>query len=201
MTVVDTSLSREIYLSHTKTRLLVFLFLMMLLFFIWFLTIDFSGSRFPTLIPLLLWCSVIFFASLLLSHLVRLLSQKGPVVIISPSGLWDTRLSKQLISWSFLSDIRQYKIPRTLGRKIVLIDLRPAKGTEIALTFSAKIDRLASLGVWKRGLPIKDMGLEVEHDELWKIIQVYFDAYKSSAHQLKTGDGQPSANLKTEQMT
>jgi hypothetical protein len=100
---------------------------------------------------------------------------RGDVVVISPEGMLDRRVSEQTIPWSAITDIRTFSDRRF---KTIILTLDPV----FDATFKTKVprSRLVERAMGAEGVMISAGGLlHVSHGELLTTARAYAEAAKA----------------------
>lgn len=107
----------------------------------------------------------------------RLLSQRGPVVTLSPDGLRDVRVCADPIPWRAVRSISTWERQR---QKIMVVAIDPAVERTLRLTWLARLSRGPNRALGADGLCIPAQGLTIDHATLVAAAQ----AYARAAHGL-----------------
>ena len=113
----------------------------------------------------------------------RLVTQRGPVVTLTPEGLRDTRVAADLIPWRAVHAISTWERSR---QKFMVVAVDPAVERTLRLTRLARWTRDANRALGADGLCIAAQGLATDHETLVAAAQ----AYARAAH----GIAPPAAN-------
>lgn len=131
-----------------------------------FLAIPVLPDIAPGSLPQILgWLGVAFFAPLTAIAAWRASTHRGPVVTLSPDGIWDRRLSGSFIPWFAISRITTWDINR---QKIMVLDLDPEIEPQLGLELTriARWSRPANRVIGFEGLCVAVAELNVSYDDL-----------------------------------
>jgi hypothetical protein len=107
----------------------------------------------------------------------RLLSQRGPMVTVSPEGLLDVRVSKEPIPWRAIKSISTRQMQRQV---VLLVAVDPASEEKLTLTRVARWMRNANRSLGADGLVISPQGLKVGYPTLYYTCRDYWEAWLKS---------------------
>jgi hypothetical protein len=102
----------------------------------------------------------------------RLLGASGPVITISPQGIWDKRVAADPIPWSAVAGISTWEFRR---QKVMVLAMKPGAEERLDLTRMVRWTRGANRALGADGLCITAAGTKVDHDELVQICQGYLE--------------------------
>jgi len=108
----------------------------------------------------------------------RLATAHRDVVVLSPSGLTDLRISKEKISWLAIRQIRVFTMNR---QKFILLDLDSTAESDLCLTWIAKWSRELNRRFGADGLCVTAGDLTISHHDLLNAIVVRWAAARGSA--------------------
>ncbi|MGZ3408849.1 MAG: STM3941 family protein [Rhizomicrobium sp.] len=133
-----------------------------------------SDTGWGPLAPILGDVGVIFFGLCTVICLWRLLTGRGPVVSMTPEGIRDIRVAKEVIPWRSIRKLSRYEI---LGNEslVLLVD----EQTEHKLTLSriAKSTRKANTALGADGLIVAQQGLNTNFQTLFDAATAYVQRY------------------------
>jgi hypothetical protein len=97
---------------------------------------------------------------------------RGPVIIISPQGIFDRRLARRVIPWTAVRSIFTWS-------HLMVLDVDPDVESTLDLTPLARWTRGANRSVGADGLCITAEGLKLDHDTLLATSGAYWEAAAS----------------------
>jgi hypothetical protein len=102
----------------------------------------------------------------------RLLGASGPVITISPQGIWDRRVAAEPIPWSTVAGISTWQLRR---QKVMVLAMKPGAEERLDLTRMARWTRGANRALGADGLCISAIGTKIDHDTLVRISRDYLE--------------------------
>jgi hypothetical protein len=102
------------------------------------------------------WAGLVFFPVCALLGLKQALTS-GPVVIVGPRGIRDTRLSPDYIPWSAIAGVSETSVR---GTGFLTLRIDPAFEATMALTPMAHLTRRSSAALGRSGYGIAAVGLK-----------------------------------------
>jgi hypothetical protein len=179
---IDTSATREIAASPLRLMLMV---LGALAFVVagYFMTLATEDTQrySATLIQFLGYIAIAFFGLCALIGGWRLLTQRGPVIALSPEGFRDVRVSRDVVRWPAIASIGTWTHS---GQRIMVLELKPGEEEKLRLTAIAWMSRGANARLGADGLAVTALGTKIGHDRLMTTTQAYMQAH---------GGGRPAA--------
>jgi hypothetical protein len=121
------------------------------------------------------YVGAVFFALGAGISLRRLATEKSAVIILTPRGLTDRRLSAQPIPWTSIRNIRVHAIRQ---QKFIALSVDPQAEAALAQTGLAKWARAANRWAGVDGLCVIAAGLTIGHDALLDAIVKRWTAAK-----------------------
>ena len=95
----------------------------------------------------------------------KLLTMRGPIVIITPDGIRDTRIAAEFIPWTFVRQISTWELHR---QKVMVLSVDPAIEKKLTLTRIARWSRGPNRTLGADGLCIAAQGLKIKYDTLFR---------------------------------
>jgi hypothetical protein len=136
---------------------------------------DYRGDVFVGLIG---YSGTAFFGFCTLVAVVRFVRAKAVVVMISPQGIRDTRVARDVIPWSAVRGISTWTFS---GQKAMVLAVDPATEKQLALTTTARWTRRANTALGADGLCITAAGLKTDYDTLFSTSAAYARAHGGAA--------------------
>lgn len=124
------------------------------------------------------WASMVFFGLGAVRGIWRLLISTGPVVVIGPQGLRDTRVAAEFIPWPAVRGISTWAYR---GHKVMVLAIDPAVEKRLTRTRMARWTRSANAAVGADGLGVAAAGLKIEYDTLLATSIAYARAHGGHA--------------------
>lgn len=175
----------KIPISNKKMTLIVLGALAFVLIGIWFVVNPESLStstrnRNPYFIQVIGSLSIVFFGLCLIIMIIQLLDKKFKGIIINEKGIYENSsiLNIGLIKWN---DIKGFKIVEVQKSKtIIILTDKPKKYIDNAKSKTSR--KFMELGWKMNGSPlyINPIPLKIKSLELEKILNEYFEYYKSN---------------------
>jgi hypothetical protein len=109
----------------------------------------------------------------------RLITTNGPVVTITPEGIRDTRVAKELIPWTAIEGISTWSHS---GQKVMVLAIDPAVESRLTLTAIARWSRGANRALGADGLCIVAQGLRTDHETLLATSMAHWQGAGSRSH-------------------
>jgi len=171
---IDTSQKLTIKKSNLKTGRLIFVCLAAVAFGIWLI----RGGLAEVLEEIRVvfgWICVVFFGVFSVGGFWRLIFADKTTLILSPSGLRDTRASTTTIPWSALTGISKWK---SHGIPYVILEMRPEEVEKLKLTPYLRVLFSVNRKIYgKDCLSIAPGDLDISFSELQKTIKAYAYAH------------------------
>jgi len=133
--------------------------------------IAYQGNIFYVIVGMF---GLVFFGTLTLLVLWRLVASMGPVVTVSPMGLRDKRVTADLIPWSAITDIATWS---AYNQPSIIVAVDPAVEKRLRLSLITRMTRRANASLGADGLAVGSQGLHMGHDELIAAIMAYWRRY------------------------
>lgn len=114
---------------------------------------------------------VVFFGALTLFVLWRLLTLRGPVVTVSPSGVRDKRIAADVVPWSAITGVSTWS---AYNQPAIVLAIRPDVEKRLRLSLMSRLTRRANASLGADGLCIASQGLSIGHDALLDTITAYW---------------------------
>ncbi|MBN9267471.1 MAG: hypothetical protein J0I75_23445 [Hyphomicrobium sp.] len=114
---------------------------------------------------------VAFFGFVALVALWRLLALRGPIVTVSPRGVRDMRLTREIVPWSAIHGISTWS---AYNQPAIVLAVDPAYERALKLTTMARLTRPLNTAVGADGLCIASQGLKMGHEALLETITAYW---------------------------
>jgi hypothetical protein len=127
-------------------------------------------GNFTSVVTVIGYIGVAFFGLCTFLAIGRLFSSGRPVITISPLGIVDTRVAKQMIPWSSLTAISTWEHQR---QKAIIVSVAPAVEAQLELSTIASLTHRANAALGADGLCITAQGLQIDHDNLHATILAY----------------------------
>lgn len=116
---------------------------------------------------LLVWLGVLFFGACAGVILARLV-ETGPVVVVDPAGVLDTRFSATQVPWTEIEDIRLHSIE---GQTFIVLSMNPGFEASLVKTRLAAWLGAPNAALGFPGLAIAAHGLDGTIDDIVKAIR------------------------------
>jgi hypothetical protein len=126
------------------------------------------------MIRILGYVTVGFFGFCTLVLLWRVLTQRGPVITLSPQGLCDVRVSSDVVPWPAIEAIKTWEHS---GQRVMVVGLKPGEEAKLKLTVIAKMSRRANTSLGADGLAITAQGTQTTHDDLMAATIAFAEAH------------------------
>ena len=114
---------------------------------------------------------VVFFGALTLYVLWRLVTQMGPVVTLSPTGVRDKRIAADMIPWSAITGVSTWS---AFNQSAIVLTVRPDVEKRLKLSLMTRMTRRANASLGADGLCIASQGLNIGHDALLDTVTAYW---------------------------
>lgn len=172
----DTSRTIEIEGSPTKLVILIACGVAMTGVSVALLFIpDYRDDWFVWLIG---YFGAVFFGLGTLIATVRFLRARAPVVILSPAGIRDTRVSADTIPWRAIRNISTWSFQ---GQSVMVLAVDPTVERGLRLTIIARWTRKANAALGADGLCVSAAGLKIDYPSLLATAQAYARAHGGAA--------------------
>ena len=131
---------------------------------------------------------VVFFGGSTLLATCYAIARRGkPVITISPNGIRDDRVAKEIIPWSAVESVstRRFDPPRSgaiwpiaspVDLRLMILRLKPEAETHLRLTAASKLFERPNRTLGVDGIVISPTGLDIEYDELFDLSTAYVAA-------------------------
>jgi hypothetical protein len=116
----------------------------------------------------------LFFGACTLLILGRALTNSGPVVTLTRSGIRDKRLAAGEIPWSAIRGISTWALH---GQKVMVLAVDPVVEATIGLSRIARMSRVANRSLGADGLCISAQGLTTSYEQLLDLTVAYAEAH------------------------
>ena len=117
------------------------------------------------------WFGVAFFGLIALIAIWRLLALRGPILMISPRGIRDVRLTGVVVPWSAIRSVSTWS---AYNQPAIVLGVDPAYERALQLTAMARLTRPLNAAVGADGLCIASQGLRMSHEALLQTITAYW---------------------------
>lgn len=107
----------------------------------------------------------------------RLLVERGPVIVISPRGIRDTRVARELIPWRTIREISTWSYE---SQRILVLDVDPEAEKSLGLTTAVRWWRGVNRALGITGLCISATGLGMGYEDLLQICAAYLSASRDN---------------------
>ena len=124
------------------------------------------------------WVGVVFCGLVVLVALWRALRMREPMLILSPEGFRDTRISSQFIPWPMVENLSIWRYRNT---KIVVVKVPDSVWRDFPLSRMARWSRSANASLGADGLAIATVELRTTSDELLATMKAYTAAHGGKA--------------------
>ncbi len=172
---IDTNATLEITAAPFK---LIMLVLGALAFVVagYFMTLATEDTQrhSAALVRLIGYAAVGFFGLCGFIGIWRLLTQRGPVITLSPMGFRDIRVSHDAVPWPAIASIGTWTHS---GQRIMVLSLKPGEEEKLRLTTIARMSRGANARLGADGLAIAAQGTKINHDRLIEATAAYAQAH------------------------
>ncbi|MHC2466529.1 STM3941 family protein [Bradyrhizobium embrapense] len=130
---------------------------------------------------------VLFGGGTLLSTCYAIARLGKPVITLSPDGIRDDRVAKEIIPWSAVESVstRRFDPPRSgaiwpvpypADLRLMILRLKPEAEKHLCLTAASKLFRRPNRALGVDGIVISPTGLDIEYDELFDLSTAYVAA-------------------------
>lgn len=126
------------------------------------------------------WVVLIFFGAVTAWIMWRVVMLKGPVVIVSATGIRDVRLARETIPWLDVRGISTWGKP---GKEVMVLDVAPDATRRLKLTPTARWGQLPNRWVGADGLCVSVLGINSTFSDLFAACV----AYATAAHEGDAG--------------
>ncbi|WP_340159171.1 STM3941 family protein [uncultured Hoeflea sp.] len=136
------------------------------------------------------WVVMAFSGLMSLVLLSRLLITKGAVLVFSPEGLLDQRVSSEVVAWKAIDSIDERSIQikwPVPAQKWLVLKVKPDIETRLPLTPTIRMTHSANRMFGIDGLATHALGTKINHGKMMKIALAYWKAH---------GPGSAGQNLK-----
>ena len=116
---------------------------------------------------------VLFFGLVTAIAIWRLLTELGPVVTVSPTGVRDTRVAAELVPWSAITGVSTWS---AFDQPTIVLHMDPEAERRLTLSLVTRFTRRANAAIGADGLCIASQGLKMRHDALLDTITAYWQA-------------------------
>ena len=120
----------------------------------------------------------LFFGFCTVMILWRAITATGPVVMLSPTGIRDVRLSAQELPWRAIRGISTWSHQ---GQQIMVLAVDPEIEAGLELSAIARMTRGANRALGADGLCIGAQELKIRYDDLLALTAAYAAAHGGSA--------------------
>jgi hypothetical protein len=124
------------------------------------------------------YVGAILFGGLSLLLIWRLLTQRGPTITLSPKGVLDTRVSKDLIPWRAIQSVGTWTYS---GNSMLVLSLYPGEEDKLRLSRIAQWTRSANAALGADGLILNAQGTKISHDNLADAVHRYLAVHGRGA--------------------
>ncbi|MGL3606006.1 STM3941 family protein [Rhizobium sp. G187] len=122
---------------------------------------------------------LVFFVVALVATVHHMLVLRGDVVIISPEGVHDLRLTKKSVPWNLIDDVSEWRFRGKSGSTIVL-KINPDAEDSLSPTLYARLMRPYERALGIKGLTVFTGSLDIPHGRLLRLMYAYEAAAKKS---------------------
>lgn len=172
---IDTSRTTEIAASPAKLALMIALGLGFVAVGYWMTLATVDTPRYSAaMVRALGYLSITVFGFFLLIALWRLLTQRGPVITLSPVGLRDVRVSNDVIPWQAINSLKTWQMS---GQQVMVVGLIDGEEAKLKLTTIARMSRGANARLGADGLAMTAQGTKISHAELMDAAIAYAERY------------------------
>lgn len=116
------------------------------------------------------YAALLFFGLCTVLLFWRALSARGPVVVITPEGIRDARVARELIPWRAIQRIGTWE---QRGQKVMVLAIDPAVEAGLGLSRIARWSRGANRALGADGLCVAAQGLKMKFDTLLALSMAY----------------------------
>ena len=117
----------------------------------------------------------VFFGLCTIIVVIRIARMRAAVIVISPEGIWDQRVTEQPVSWRNVTEITVWTY---LTGTFVQLALDIDTEKRLMKSLLARSLRLANKALGFSGLAISATGTEIDTDTLAALCDVYWKAYR-----------------------
>jgi hypothetical protein len=178
---MDVSRPIEVYQSLWRTALLAVLGFAMTALAAALLLVPMPPGFEAEFVAIAGWIGLVFFGACTLLILWRGFTVRGPVLVLSPSGWHDSRVSASAVPWTAVQDIKTWSFQ---GQRIIVVTVDPETESRIGLTVLVRWSRGANAAVGADGLCVNSSGLTMGHDALLALFLRFRDAAGDRGHQV-----------------
>lgn len=172
---IDTQKSLEITGAPGKMLLLVFGGLAFVATgYLMTLASEDTYRQSATVVRLIGYVSIAFFGLCALIGMWRLLTLRGPVILISPAGFRDVRVTHDVVPWPAVQSVQTWSHS---GQRIMIVALKPGEEAKLKLTRIARMSRGANARLGADGLAVTALGAKISHDTLIATTLAYVHAH------------------------
>jgi hypothetical protein len=124
------------------------------------------------------FAGMVFFGVAFAATVHHLLVLRGNVVILSPEGFHDRRLTAHLIPWDAIQNISEWRY-RGNSATTIILEIDPAFTDSLRLTLYPRLMRPLEQALRIRGLCVLTWSLDVSHGRLLTLMRAYAAAAKN----------------------
>lgn len=134
------------------------------------------------------YLSILFFggASLIIAR--QWLGASGPVVVLTDSGITDTRIAREEIPWSSIRNLAMWQYGR---QKSLVLTIDPAVEAGLTLTRMARWSRGPNRSLGVDGLCVASNGLNTSFEDLARIVTAKYQAARAQLSPTPPVDSAP----------
>jgi hypothetical protein len=172
---IDPKQTREIPAAPLKLLLLLLGAVAFVLgsYFMTSATVD-TDRHSAEKVQLIGYLGLAFFGPCALLIAWRLLTQRGPVITLSPQGFRDVRVSHDVVPWRAIASIGTWTHS---GQRIMVLGMKSGEEEKLKLTRIARMSRGANARLGADGLAITAQGTKINHDDLIATTTAYVQAH------------------------
>lgn len=110
---------------------------------------------------------MLFFGACTCIAVYRLVISSGVMVTISPEGILDLRIAREMIPWS---EVREVFVWSSSGQKFIILKVDPEFEKTLGLGWIPRMTRSANAKLGADGLAIAPTGIRIGFDDLFALI-------------------------------
>ncbi len=120
------------------------------------------------------WLGLAFFGLATMLVLWRAITETGPVVTLTPTGITDTRIAAREVPWTAVHGISTWDYK---GQQVMVLAVDPDIEAQLELSRIARMTRTANAALGADGLCVTAQGLKVAYDDLLAATRTYLTAH------------------------
>lgn len=120
----------------------------------------------------MLWCGGVFFSGTAVLWLWQLLTLRGPVVVITDTGITDRRVTAEEVPWQSITALGEVVLH---GTPLIVLQVAPETLAGLTLTGVARWSAGPNRALGIDGLCVATTGLKCDHDMLVSLCHMHLE--------------------------